>query len=106
MLLSFELKVTKCPNFSGHWDGEDKRYVQTKDVNPITAEKILDGEEIKLYPHRTEDGWEFYIEVKHCNSFQKKELKQFFRNGYLGYKYMIQNIIDYQACEKPKEVTA
>lgn len=101
MVLSFELKVSKCPKFSGHWAGEDKRYVRTKDIHPATVKKILNGEKVRLFPHATEDGWEFNIEVQHVNSIRKKELRQFFRNGFFGFEYMIDNIIDHQSCEKP-----
>ena len=107
MLLCFELKVTKHPKDDGHWKGEGKRYMQTKDVNPITGENILAGLEERVFPHVDVEkkGWEYEIVVKHINAKDKKkmrEIRQYIRNRLLGQEYVVNNIIEYQQTEKPK----
>jgi len=102
MLLSFELKVTAVNNLSGHWKGEDLRYVQVKNVDKDKVNEILDGESAKPYHHKCDDGWEFDILVNEINSVQKKKLKQHFKNGFCGFDYMVGNIIDHKSCENGK----
>ncbi len=102
MLLSFELKVTTINNLSGHWRGENLRYIQVRSVDKDKVIKILDGEIIKVYHHKCDDGWEFDILVREISSVQNDRLKQYFKNGFCNFDYMIDNIINYQSCETSK----
>lgn len=99
MLLSFELKVTKVGSFGGHWSGENKRFVQVKNLKDKQVDVILGQEKSRPFHHSNNDGWEFDVLVSKINSVDKKMLKQHFVNGFCGHENMIENIVDHQTCE-------
>lgn len=100
MLLSFELKVTKVGSFGGHWSGENKRYVQVKNLKDEQVRNILGNEKSKPFPHRNDEGWEYDIVVSKISSVEKKQLRQHFTNGFCGQEKLIDNIIENQSCDQ------
>ncbi len=102
-LIAFELKMCNIGSWNGKWTGEGRRYIEVRRVENNVAEKILPK---KSYHHSWGDGWACNIHVTLIDSKEKRKLSKHFKNGFCGYGWMIDNIIDYQSTREPRKQSA
>lgn len=86
MLVSFELKI-RCST---------ERHIRICNLKKETVLKIFGDTPERHFSHRWDDGWTCIITAKKINSIEKKKLNKFLKNGFYGYEWMIDNIIDHQ----------
>lgn len=106
MKICFELSMPSHNSWNGRWSGENRLYAKVVNfsnskVGREKAEKVLAG---RSYYHRWSDGWGASISVREVDGKESASIKRR-SDGFCGYGWMIDNIIDYGDCyNKEKEI--
>ena len=95
MRVSFTLSMPNSPSWNGQWSGKGRNYQVVKNLSKKTVDTLKLNEGTQYFSHRWDDGWRASIEVKLMEKGERK-LKS---DGFCGYNWMINNIIDHQHCE-------
>lgn len=95
MILSFRLSMPGRASWNGGWSGEDRLYVITKTfTSKKSIEKARKILERGYYSYCWSDGWRAGIEVAEVTPQEAARLRKK-SQGFCGYNWMVDTILDY-----------
>jgi hypothetical protein len=90
--IAFQLSMPGRGSWDGKWSGEDRLYVVVRLFrDQKKADEILAA---GSYSYRWEDGWAARVSVKEVTAAEERSLLKR-SNGFCGYVWMVNRIIDY-----------
>jgi hypothetical protein len=101
-IVSFELTMPNRNSWNGNWSGEDRRFIIIKSLTNKRVNWLLGDELETSFYHNFGDGWGASILVKIINKEEKKLLRKYLKNGFCGYKWMVDNILCYKDTKNDK----
>lgn len=89
-IYAFELTMPRFNTWNGQWSGQDKRYIKIRQFVESSDVQI----ETRDYQYDFGDGWVANVKVSRIDRDKKAELIKI-SDGFLGYEWMIDSIIQH-----------
>ena len=95
MKVAFTLTMPGVGSWNGKFTGANKCYAKSREIGKDSRDKIIKN---SPYFYRWDDGWTARIDATSCKD-ASYELKH--SSGFMGYDWMIDNIISKGTIEVP-----
>ncbi len=100
MLIAFTLTMPGVASWNGRWTGEGRLYCIVKNFRGKKQEERAKELLKKAYwSHSWDDGWRASIEAKQVDAKEAARLRRK-SNGFCGYDWMVNRIIDHGSTEE------
>jgi hypothetical protein len=97
-ILSFELTMPNVGSWNGKWSGADRKYYRTKSLTEKLAAPLIG----KSFYYNFGDGWGASVSVEAIDGKEKRRRDKV-TNGFCGYEWMIESILDHGAIYASRE---
>lgn len=96
--VEFKLTMPGVGSWNGRWTGEGKDYLIWRSITDKKATELgLDATGKNSWYHSWDDGWAASIQGRVMAPGEKKKKSA----GFYGYQWMVDNIMCYNATERP-----
>jgi hypothetical protein len=99
--VEFRLTMPGRGSWDGGWSGDVHNFLCTKVMSPTAAVRLMRGQKRRTWTHRWSDGWSAQITARVLEPRERRAKT----GGFSGYGWMVDNILRYDATEKPDAAT-
>jgi len=88
--VEFSLTMPGVSTWNGRWSGEGRNYTIVRNLTENKISELLCGKATRSWYHRWDDGWTACVTMRILQKGERKKKS----NGFLGYEWMVSDILD------------